>query len=85
MITPNEAKKLNEADQAAVERLDARVTNALKRWDGGTISLDVGGDGSTAKVRAEVRARATAAGWKVLERTGDQRDPGPVWDISVSG
>ena len=75
MITPKEARALNELDEKRVTAEEVRIDAALRRFDGRPIQVDMDREGVTGKVIEEIERRYAAAGWKVSRNYGDKLEP----------
>lgn len=80
MITPSEAKKVNDqADMGKLAELEKQIDASLRAYDGYRPVTIAVSRGMTPKMRNEIERRYRSAGWSVEFRF-DQRD-GDYWEF----
>jgi hypothetical protein len=81
VIRPEEViGRLLASDKAEFSLWEQRIDADLVKYSEGELLIDCT---ATKRVRGQLLAAYTAAGWNVREQQGDQRDPGPWLVFSV--
>jgi hypothetical protein len=79
MITPQQARQLNDVDHQMARDAEMHIDQALKAFSGSPVRVDLLKD-LNAKTREAIEQKYRAAGWHV-ERVPCQRD-GDYWRFS---
>jgi hypothetical protein len=76
---------LTDEDQAALVAAEKRIDGALAQYEGRPVLVDFERTNTRRKVLDKLCEMYRANGWNAEIKSGDQRDPGPWIEFTITG